>query len=101
MILDQAASGRPIEGVVLANEVLDALPTHRVVGRDGGLREVFVGSRDGRFVDVEGDPSTPELADRLGPRRSRWSTGSAPRSASRWIHGWRPRRPAWSAGSCC
>jgi SAM-dependent MidA family methyltransferase len=57
--------GRPIEGVVFANEVLDALPTHRVVGRDGSLRELHVGWLDGRFVDVEGEPSTPALADRL------------------------------------
>jgi SAM-dependent MidA family methyltransferase len=58
-------SGRPIHGVVFANEVLDALPTHRVIGRDNRLREVFVDSRDGHFVDIEGDPSTPALADRL------------------------------------
>ncbi len=64
-LLGPEASGRPIQGVVFANEVLDALPTHRVVGRDHGLHEVFVGSRDGGFVDVEGDPSTPELDDRL------------------------------------
>jgi SAM-dependent MidA family methyltransferase len=59
------ASGRPMHGAVLANEVLDALPTHRVIARDGVLREIRVGSRDGRFVDSEGEPSTPALADRL------------------------------------
>jgi SAM-dependent MidA family methyltransferase len=64
-LLGAGARTGPIEGVVLANEVLDALPTHRVIGRGGDLREVFVGSRDGRFVDVEGDPATPALADRL------------------------------------
>ena len=57
--------GAAIDGVVLANEVLDALPFHRVVRRDGRLREVFVGVRDRRLVDVEGDPSTPALAERL------------------------------------
>jgi SAM-dependent MidA family methyltransferase len=56
---------RPIEGMILANEVLDALPTHRVVVRDGVLREVMVGSKGGAFVDVEADPSTPALAARL------------------------------------
>ena len=56
---------RPIVGMILANEVLDALPTHRVVVRDGALREVRVGSHDGSLVDVETDPSTPELAARL------------------------------------
>lgn len=65
MLARADAGGRPIRGVVFANEVLDALPTHRVAGRDGGLREVLVGSRDGRFVDVEDEPSSPELVDRL------------------------------------
>lgn len=55
----------PIDGFVLANEVLDALPTNRVVMRAGVLREVMVGSRDGAFVDVEADPSTPALGGRL------------------------------------
>ena len=54
-----------MHGVVIANEVLDALPTHRVIGRDGALRELMVGSVDGAFVDVESDPSTPALAARL------------------------------------
>jgi SAM-dependent MidA family methyltransferase len=61
----EADDGAPIVGIVLANEVLDALPTHRVIWRDGRLREVFVGWRDGGFADVEGDPSTPALFDRL------------------------------------
>jgi SAM-dependent MidA family methyltransferase len=59
-------SHAPIRGVVLANEWLDALPTHRVVGRPDGLREVFVDSVDGRFVEIEGPASTPALGRRLG-----------------------------------
>jgi SAM-dependent MidA family methyltransferase len=61
----EADDGAPIVGIVLANEVLDALPTHRVVGRGGGLREVFVEWRDGGLTDAEGSPSTPALAGRL------------------------------------
>lgn len=57
--------GDPIVGIVIANEVLDALPAHRVVGRGGGLREILVGWRDGAFVDVESEPSTPALEQRL------------------------------------
>lgn len=57
--------GRPITGIAIANEVLDALPTHRVVRRGGELREVFVGRAGERFVDVEGPPSTAALAERL------------------------------------
>jgi SAM-dependent MidA family methyltransferase len=53
-------------GAVLANEVLDALPVHRVVGRPGGLREAFVGlGGDEGFITIEAAPSTGALADRL------------------------------------
>jgi SAM-dependent MidA family methyltransferase len=62
----EADDESPIDGLVLANEVLDALPTHRVVVRNGELCEVFVGlAADGRLVDVDGTPSTPLLARRL------------------------------------
>lgn len=64
-LAEPASRNLPVDGFVLANEVLDALPTHRVVQRSGGLREVMVGSRDGAFEDVDADPSTPELARRL------------------------------------
>jgi SAM-dependent MidA family methyltransferase len=60
-----ASPNRPAVGFVVANEVLDALPTHRVVQRAGELLEVLVGSRNGALVDVESDPSTPALARRL------------------------------------
>jgi SAM-dependent MidA family methyltransferase len=64
-----------LTGVVLANELVDALPVHRVVGRPerpDGIAEVLVGWEEvpgtpanGRFVDVVGDPTTPALAARL------------------------------------
>ena len=53
-------------GAIVANEVLDALPVHRVVGRDGGLRELLVTlDPEGRFAWLEAEPSTPALAERL------------------------------------
>ncbi|MFL5679031.1 MAG: class I SAM-dependent methyltransferase [Chloroflexota bacterium] len=55
----------PVTGVVLANEVLDALPVHRVAWHDGRLAETYVGVDGERFVDVAGAPSTPALAARL------------------------------------
>lgn len=61
----EPSDGAPVTGVVLANEVLDALPVHRVVQRGVELLEVRVGVRDDRFVDVETAPSTPELFVRL------------------------------------
>lgn len=63
--------GQPIVGAVIANEVMDALPVHRVVGAaDGRIREVFVTirSKDG-FDVVEGEPSTPRLMARLADDR--------------------------------
>ena len=48
-------------GCIFSNELLDALPVHRVVVQQGGLREVYVGFDDGRFVDVVGEPSMPAL----------------------------------------
>ncbi len=63
----------PVEGVLLANEFLDAMPVHRVVLQGGEMRELFVtwipGSSavdaPGRFAQIAADPSTPELAARL------------------------------------
>ena len=51
-------------GLVFANELLDALPVHRVVVRAGRLRELCVGlSEAGEFVWVECEPSTPRLGE--------------------------------------
>ena len=55
----------PIVGCVLANEVIDALPVHRVGVRDGRLAERYVDRIDDTFVDSWRDPSTPALAARL------------------------------------
>ena len=62
----ESDDGRPIDGLVLANEVLDALPTHRVVVRDGQLREILVAlDPDGGLVDAEADPTTELVGRRL------------------------------------
>lgn len=65
LLVDPDRDGEAIVGAVLGNEVLDALPTHRVVSRAGQLLEVLVESRDGVFADVEATPTTPRLAARL------------------------------------
>ena len=55
------------EGVLVANELLDAMPVHQLVMRAEGLREIFVSaSRDGALATREGPPSTPALAAYLG-----------------------------------
>ena len=48
-------------GCILSNELLDALPTHRVVMERGRLRESCVGINGDRFIEVLGDLSTPLL----------------------------------------
>jgi SAM-dependent MidA family methyltransferase len=54
----EAAAGAHL---VLANEVLDALPVHRVVVRGGALRELRVGARAGRLVWVEAESAPAEV----------------------------------------
>ncbi len=66
---DQVTPGgedRPFTGVVLANEVLDALPVHRIGLRHGSLVEAFVAlGVDGGLVDAWGPPSSLALGERL------------------------------------
>jgi len=50
----------PEPGIVIANEVADALPVHRLVVRNGELRERWVtADPDGAFVDEEREISDP------------------------------------------
>ena len=64
--LEGGPSDAPFDGVVLANEVLDALPVHRVRWVDGELRELAVAiGADGAFGEVDIAPSTAALAERL------------------------------------
>jgi SAM-dependent MidA family methyltransferase len=49
------------EGVLIANELLDAMPVHQVVMREEGLREIYVD------VDRTAEPAVAELATREGP----------------------------------
>jgi len=56
------------EGVLVANELLDALPTHQVVMREDGLKEMYVSVGPSLHL-IEGPPSTPALQaylDRAG-----------------------------------
>ncbi len=57
--------GVAVPGAVVANEFLDALPVHRVVGRAGGVRELRVDWAGDGFAEVEADPSTPAIEARL------------------------------------
>lgn len=51
-------------GCVLAHELIDNLPFHRLRARGGRIVEVFVGAEDGRLVDVEA-PATRDALDAI------------------------------------
>ena len=57
----------PMPSFVFGNEVLDALPIHRVMGiGEGQLLEQFVGVEEsGEFIELFEEPSTPALVTRL------------------------------------
>jgi SAM-dependent MidA family methyltransferase len=67
---------RPEVGAILANELLDALPVHRVVGGPDGLRERLVDlAPDGTFTTTIGPPSTSALQARLDSEGIRLENG--------------------------
>jgi SAM-dependent MidA family methyltransferase len=79
-----AHSLAPIQGVVFANEVLDAFPVHVLARAADGVREVFVGERDGEFVEVL-RPAIADLRLRLPdavPSGGRWEVSPA---AEGWV----------------
>jgi SAM-dependent MidA family methyltransferase len=64
-----------VRGVILANELLDALPPHLVVMRPDGLREVFVEERAGRLTTCEASPSSPRIEAYLSEVGARLEPG--------------------------
>ena len=54
-----------VSGAILANELLDALPTHAVSMTSDGLREIYIDLAGERFIERTGPPSSPALADYL------------------------------------
>ena len=77
----------PIQGVVFANEVLDAFPVHVLVQTAEDLREVYVDVEDGRFVEVLRAPSAADLRFRVPsalPLGGRWEASPA---AEGWVAG--------------
>jgi SAM-dependent MidA family methyltransferase len=58
-----------IAGCIFSNELFDAMPVHLVTASGGKLQEIYVAVDAGRFCEVSGPPSTPELGryfERLG-----------------------------------
>jgi len=55
----------PFEGVIVANELLDALPVHRFQVGDSGVQELYVASDGKEFRWVTGEPGSDRLAERF------------------------------------
>jgi len=52
-----------VEGIIFANELLDAFPVHRVRMCDGKLLELYVGLNETGFCWVEAEPCTSRLQE--------------------------------------
>jgi SAM-dependent MidA family methyltransferase len=50
-------------GCFFSNELVDALPVHRVMMDGGAMKEILVDFRDGRFVDVAAPVSTCAITE--------------------------------------
>ena len=79
----------PQASIVFSNELLDALPVHRVRLSGGRLVELFVGAGvSGGFEWVEREPSTPRLAEhfaRAGVTLAEGQTAEVCLDADEWV----------------
>ena len=62
LVCSTATTPHHICGVILANELLDALPTHAMSMTADGLQEIYIDLDGDRFVERGGPPSNPALA---------------------------------------
>lgn len=74
----------PITGLVIANELLDALPFHLITRRGGALREVRVGLDDRGFAFVETESDDPRLAAEA-PEVAEGDRVAVPLAAYAWL----------------
>jgi SAM-dependent MidA family methyltransferase len=80
--------GPGITGVILANELLDALPVHSVTMTPTGLREIFVDEQDGTLGEVQRPLSSDAVAEYVSRMPQRLDVGSrveAGLEAERWV----------------
>ena len=52
-----------VAGIILSNELVDALPFHRVRFQEGAVKEVFVTLREGEFEEIIDESSTSWLGE--------------------------------------
>ena len=76
-----------VRGCLLANEVLDAMPVHRLIFRDGEFHEVYVGWSGG-LLETLGPLSSPAVGEELerhGPSPREGQEFEVGMAAIRWI----------------
>ncbi len=79
----------PLRGVVLANELLDAMPVHRFHIGDGGVEELFVTYGEEGFRWKRGAISSNHLEERLreiAPQLPGGYQSEVALAAERWLH---------------
>ena len=75
----------PVQGVIFANEVLDAFPVHVLTRTPEGIREVFVEEHSGALGETLRPPSRADLSWRVPerlPLAGRWEISPA---AEGWV----------------
>ncbi|TAD79732.1 MAG: class I SAM-dependent methyltransferase [Oscillatoriales cyanobacterium] len=71
-----------IVGCCLSNELVDALPVHRVIWQAGQLQEIYVTSEAGQLVDRVGPLSSDRLASYFDEIGIDWAAGHYPEGYS-------------------
>jgi SAM-dependent MidA family methyltransferase len=64
-----------IVGCVLANELVDAFPVHRVIFNQGSLKEIYVTQENGRFEERWGELSDQNISDYFRSMKIRLEEG--------------------------
>ncbi len=64
-----------LHGVVVSNELFDALPFHRLKFIDGEVAEIYLGLEDDGFVETTGLPSGKEIMNYIDGERIDFSDG--------------------------
>jgi SAM-dependent MidA family methyltransferase len=62
---DPKFGGEPIEGVFFSNELVDAMPAHRVRIARGRMQELYIDMAGDRLTMTWGEPSTEKLSQYL------------------------------------
>jgi SAM-dependent MidA family methyltransferase len=77
-----------VSGIILSNELVDALPFHRVRFRTGDMKEIFVSLEDGEFTEIEDAPGAEEITeyfDGYGISFSEGQEAEVNLNAGRWL----------------